>query len=172
MMALAVSRSYCKYRNNIELHLFTFSCYNFFSADLDFYPTMVYSFIVTYAFMGLELVCIEMDDPFGNDANDLNVASLVEKVLKDITMCIEDVDGDEKADLLKKYVTIMDTLEKSEENIRRPGKVNKAMFNCIFTTDRNFDENTDVRTCHSKDITGLFPKSNIGVCESLILISF
>lgn len=116
MMALDVSTRFSEYRNNIEMLSFTFSYYNFFSADLDFYPTMVYSFIVTYAFMGLELVCIEMDDPFGNDANDLNVASLVEKVFKDITMCIEDVDGDENADLLKKYVTVMDTLEKSEEN--------------------------------------------------------
>ena len=58
----------------------------------------------------------ENKSPFGNDANDLNVASLVEKVFKDITMCIEDVDGDENANLLKKYVTIVDELEKSEES--------------------------------------------------------
>ena len=31
-------------------------------------------------------------------------------------MCIEDVDGDENANLLKKYVTIVDELEKSEES--------------------------------------------------------
>ena len=27
-------------------------------------------FLITYGFMGLELVSIELDDPFGNDAND------------------------------------------------------------------------------------------------------
>lgn len=30
-------------------------------------------------------------------------------------MCIEDVDGDENADLLKKYATIVDKIEKSGE---------------------------------------------------------
>lgn len=30
-------------------------------------------------------------------------------------MCIEDVDGDENADLLKKYATIVDKIENSEE---------------------------------------------------------
>lgn len=54
-----------------------------------------------------------MDDPFGDDDNDLNVLSVVEKVFKDIIMCIEDVDGDSNADLLKQYATIVDDLEKS-----------------------------------------------------------
>ena len=29
-------------------------------------------FLLTYGFMGLELVAIELDDPFGNDPNDFN----------------------------------------------------------------------------------------------------
>lgn len=82
-------------------------------ADIGFYSAMLYCFFVTYAFVGLEFVSIEMDDPFGDDDNDLNVLSVVEKVFKDIIMCIEDVDGDSNADLLKQYATVVDDLEKS-----------------------------------------------------------
>lgn len=87
--------------------------YDGVDSDLGFYSAMLYCFFVTYAFVGLEFVSIEMDDPFGDDDNDLNVLSVVEKVFKDIIMCIEDVDGDSNADLLKQYATIVDDLEKS-----------------------------------------------------------
>jgi len=51
------------------------------------------TFFLTYGFIGLELVSIELDDPFGNDANDINVMALVEVVLDDILVCLEDIDG-------------------------------------------------------------------------------
>ena len=74
---------------------------------------MVYCFFVTYAFVGLELVSIEMDDPFGDDQNDLDILSLYEKVFKDIIMCIEDIDGDGNAYLLKKYSNVVKKLDES-----------------------------------------------------------
>lgn len=51
------------------------------------------TFFLTYGFIGLELVSIELDDPFGNDANDINVMALVNVVLDDILVCLEDIDG-------------------------------------------------------------------------------
>jgi putative membrane protein len=55
------------------------------------------TFFLTYGFIGLELVSIELDDPFGNDANDINVMALVKVVLDDILVCLEDIDGSHAA---------------------------------------------------------------------------
>ena len=32
-------------------------------------------FLITYGFFGLEIVAIDLDDPFGDDANDFDVRS-------------------------------------------------------------------------------------------------
>lgn len=79
---------------------------------------MIYCFFVTYAFIGLELVSIEMDDPFGDDQNDLDILSLYEKVFKDIIMCIEDIDGNDNADLLKKYSKVVKKLDESTRHLK------------------------------------------------------
>ena len=91
---------------------------------------MVYCFFVTYAFIGLELVSIEMDDPFGDDQNDLDILSLYEKVFKDIIMCIEDIDGNGNAYLLKKYSKVVKKLDESTRHMQF-GKDNSS---------RSFDE--------------------------------
>ncbi len=46
------------------------------------------------AFVGLELVAIELDDPFGDDPNDFDVMGLVNVTFKDIYIFIYDLQGD------------------------------------------------------------------------------
>lgn len=103
------------------------------TAEVNFISSMVYCFFVTYAFIGLELVSIEMDDPFGDDQNDLDILSLYEKVFKDIIMCIEDIDGNGNAYLLKKYSKVVKKLDESTQHMQF-GKDNSL---------RSFDEEGD-----------------------------
>ena len=35
-------------------------------------------FILTYGFIGIELISIELDDPFGDDPNDLDVMAMAQ----------------------------------------------------------------------------------------------
>ena len=83
-------------------------------------PLMVYNFFVTYAFLGLEFVSLEMDDPYGDDPNDLDIESLALKVFEDIIMCIEDVDGDEKANILRNYCKFMEDAEECAADEETP----------------------------------------------------
>lgn len=58
-------------------------------------------FLLTYGFMGLEDVAIELDNPFGSDANDFNNNILAETAYEDIYLTVRDVDGPEWADKLR-----------------------------------------------------------------------
>jgi predicted membrane chloride channel (bestrophin family) len=65
---------------------------------------LVIIFILTYGFVGLEYVSIEMDDPFGDDPCDFDVHGLSRVVLEDIYIAIFDIDGKEAANALKGLV--------------------------------------------------------------------
>lgn len=56
-------------------------------------PLLTIVFFCTYGFVGLELISIEIDDPFGNDPNDFGVHFLVQFAIDDIWVFIEDIDG-------------------------------------------------------------------------------
>ncbi len=58
------------------------------------------------AFIGLECVSVELDDPFGDDPNDFDVLGLIQVVFQDIYICIYDADGEESADKLRKYFEV------------------------------------------------------------------
>lgn len=58
-------------------------------------------FLITYGFFGLEVVAIEMDNPFGDDANDFDNAALACTAYEDTYLTILDVDGSEYADKLR-----------------------------------------------------------------------
>jgi hypothetical protein len=62
---------------------------------------LVIVFIMTYGFLGLELVSIELDDPFGDDPNDLPVVGQAKDVCEDVYLAILDVDGLQAAKKLK-----------------------------------------------------------------------
>ena len=48
------------------------------------YTTSVLVFFITYGFFGLEFVSIELDDPFGDDLNDLPIEDFAKVVVKGI----------------------------------------------------------------------------------------
>jgi len=77
-------------------------------------------FFITYAFVGLECVSIELDDPYGNDPNDFDVLGMANVVFQDIQICIYDADGKDAAEKLDKYFDFdIDhrRLEKENSNI-------------------------------------------------------
>jgi len=61
------------------------------------YPLFFVVFFLTYGFLGLEFISIEMDDPYGDDPNDFNVVALANVVYNDILVCIHDIDGEQAA---------------------------------------------------------------------------
>ena len=58
-------------------------------------------FIITYGFIGLETVAIELDDPFGSDPNDFDNEGMAEKAYEDVYLTIYHVDGSSWADKLR-----------------------------------------------------------------------
>jgi len=61
-------------------------------------------FFITYGFVGLEYVSIELDDPFGDDPNDFDVLGLAQVVFEDIYIAVLDIDGREAANALRESV--------------------------------------------------------------------
>ena len=58
-------------------------------------------FVLTYGFMGLELVSIELEDPFGDDDNDFDNLGMALTAFEDNYLIINDIDGPEYADKLR-----------------------------------------------------------------------
>jgi len=71
----------------------------------DPFEEMIMIFFVTYGFLGLEYVSIELDDPFGNDDNDFDNLGMAQRVYEDIYMTLFDNDGKEAAESLRKTVS-------------------------------------------------------------------
>lgn len=61
------------------------------------YVHCVVVFLLTYAFMGLETVSLELDDPFGHDENDFDNLGMAKTVFEDVINAIDIVDGPEWA---------------------------------------------------------------------------
>lgn len=59
-------------------------------------------FILTYGFMGLEYVSIELDNPFGEDDNDFDNLGMAYTAFEDTYLSILQVDGPEWTDRLRK----------------------------------------------------------------------
>ena len=58
-------------------------------------------FLITYGFLGLECVIMELDDPFGDDPNDYDDLTMAQMVFEDIYTTICKVDGFEAAEVLR-----------------------------------------------------------------------
>jgi predicted membrane chloride channel (bestrophin family) len=58
-------------------------------------------FLFTYGFIGLEIVAIDLDDPFGSDDNDFDNMAAAVSVFEDAYLAILDVDGAEWVDKLR-----------------------------------------------------------------------
>jgi predicted membrane chloride channel (bestrophin family) len=59
-------------------------------------------FFLTFGFVGMEQVSIELDDPFGNDANDFDNSRMCATAMEDTYTNILDMDGEEWTDKLRK----------------------------------------------------------------------
>jgi len=81
-------------------------------------PFLLTIFFITYGFIGLELIAIEIDDPFGTDPNDFNVGNIAKTVYDDIILFITDVDGVEAATEIKKTVKkkVAEVIESTVKN--------------------------------------------------------
>ena len=69
-------------------------------------PLCFVIFFLTYGFVGLELISMELDDPFGDDVNDFDVLGLAKVVFDDISVTLADVDGEEVGNALLKRVKL------------------------------------------------------------------
>jgi predicted membrane chloride channel (bestrophin family) len=58
-------------------------------------------FVLTYGFMGLETVSIELDNPFGDDDNDFDNLGMAYTAFEDNYVMISDIDGPEYTDKLR-----------------------------------------------------------------------
>jgi hypothetical protein len=69
--------------------------YAILSADLKLGDVQVVLlvFIMTYGFMGLELVSTNLDDPVGSDPADLPVVEITKELMEDVFLMISRVDG-------------------------------------------------------------------------------
>lgn len=56
--------------------------------------SMAIMFLLTYGFVGLEYVSMELDDPFGNDANDIDAVFLMSQTTQAIYFLIGDSNGE------------------------------------------------------------------------------
>jgi len=61
-------------------------------------------FVITYGFVGLEYVSMELEDPFGDDPNDFDCITFSQMVFEDIYITINEVDGKEAANALRRKV--------------------------------------------------------------------
>lgn len=65
---------------------------------------MIINFFITYGFIGLEYVSMELDDPYGDDPNDFDNVGMAQMVFEDIYITIYKTDGTESADTLRSRV--------------------------------------------------------------------
>ena len=88
-------------------------------------PLIVIIFFATYGFVGLEMVAIELDDPFGDDPNDYDTLGLGQVVFEDIYISIYDIDGKDAAYTLKA------SMEKSVQDQVKDSVWSYEKYSCI-----------------------------------------
>ena len=69
------------------------------------YEVLVLMFFITYGFLGLEYVCMELDDPYGDDPNDFPGQRWAATVFEDIYIAIYKTDGYERAVALRSRIS-------------------------------------------------------------------
>ena len=72
-------------------------------------------FFVTYGFLGLEYVSIELDDPFGDDPNDFNGLGMAQGVYEDIYLALYGIDGYNYAERLRQTISAKRNIEGSDK---------------------------------------------------------
>mmetsp|Transcript_33563 Transcript_33563/g.47687 ORF Transcript_33563/g.47687 Transcript_33563/m.47687 type:complete len:119 (-) Transcript_33563:885-1241(-) len=73
-------------------------------------------FIVSYGFLGMEMICIELHDPFGNDPSDLPCHDQAKTCYDDIYLTILDTDGVLAASRLRQRMNPMKRKDDDDDN--------------------------------------------------------
>lgn len=87
-------------------------------------PLLILIFFITFGFVGLEQVSIELDDPYGDDDGDIPLVEFLRAAYDDIALSLMDVDGHQGAQDLEKSLSSLATTsfddddEDDEENDR------------------------------------------------------
>jgi hypothetical protein len=118
------------------------------STDIDeIIPLSFVIFFLTYGFLGIELISIEMDDPFGDDENDFDVRRLFNVVYDDIAGYIYDVDGKDACKLLKRKKTnkVATNTRPRCVAIDNPTNKNEEEISETHPLIKKNDRNTDTR---------------------------
>ena len=68
------------------------------------FDALLMIFLTTFGFLGLEYVCMELDDPFGDDPNDFDDLGMAQLVFEDIYISIYKLDGDQAAYQLRRKI--------------------------------------------------------------------
>jgi predicted membrane chloride channel (bestrophin family) len=124
--------------------------------DLDKFPSLIFIvFFITYAFIGLEFVAIELDDPFGDDDIDFDVEDLAFITVQDIYIFIYDTDGKKDSKSLYDFI---DAVKKKAKEIDENSKRKKSLhgrYNSVkaikdSVTDTTSEAGSDT-SCWLKD---------------------
>jgi len=81
------------------------------------FSTLLAVFFMTYAFLGLELVSVQMDDPYGDDPTDIDVLGKAKDIFGDMYDCIHDIDGPEVSKRLRAYFSIQEMHDMDQSSI-------------------------------------------------------
>jgi len=92
-----------------------------------YFPLMFMVFFLTYGFLGVEFLNIDLIDPFGDKPNDFDCLGLAQVVFDDIYITIRDLDGSDVADSLK-------------FTVEKPKRMSKVLKNKIFSPDDSSEE--------------------------------
>jgi len=90
-------------------------------------------FVITYGFIGLEYVSMELDDPFGNDPNDFDDLSMSQMVFEDIYITINEIDGRAAADKLRLKVKNKSAVGTDQESF----VAGSQFLNAVFDGERS-----------------------------------
>lgn len=76
-------------------------------------------FLISYGFLGCELLFVELDDPFAEDPNDLPLIEEARAAVDDIIISLEFADGKEAAVRLLNALSPIDSLTIYEEQLKQ-----------------------------------------------------
>ena len=85
----------------VMIYVFTLPLVFLGDSNSTFIEDCITTFMLTYGFIGLDATAVELDDPFGDDANDFDVAAYAQFAIDDVVIMIYDSDGEECADSLR-----------------------------------------------------------------------
>jgi len=110
----------------LVLYVFTMP-FAILSADLKLADAQVVLlvFIMTYGFMGLEVVSTNLDDPFGSDPSDLPVMEQMRELIEDTLLMVSRVDGVDAA------LQLRDRMKPSPRRSKHPATEEDGLLSSI-----------------------------------------